>query len=698
MPTYPLWKPGDKRPSDRLLIFEDEDHDGRADRCKVFYDKLHCPTGFEFWNGGVLVTDQPRLIWLKDTDGDDKADVVVDLLDGWASDDTHHTIGAFEYSNGGLLHMLEGVAMSTTVETPWGPHRRHDAAGAHVLDPRTLKLSHFVTPGYGNPWCYVFDSWGQGIRGRRHDSAQQHWDSPLSGEEVAGRRGMDPIFNNQGMRPCVGSEFLLSRQFPDERAGPVHLRLRHQHERHAAVQHSRSVGRLRGRTHHAAAGERRKGRQATAGRPARQHRQELPPRRSANWAGWRTVVRRLVQRRSSATCSTRSAIRTATTSAAAFTGWCTRRTNCSSQSRSTARRKPNCSINCASTSRARDTGRGASCAIGRRTLCWPQSVNGWPGLIRTIPSTIACRCEALWAQQGHHAVDEKLLGEVLAAKTPNARAAAMHVVADERDYLPNALDLLRAGVRDEHPRVRLEAIRGLSFFQSPSAVDGGARRAGIADRFVDRLHAGAHACRARAAVERRVSSRHSWPPATSARKNSSTTYLQRRAPGLAAQGRAQEACLTPKLQRRCATKAYARLEAMHGDAKNGRAVFGRLCASCHKLGDIGYTFGPDQSDVGKRLNRHEIVESIIEPSKKVDPKYVTTTLITTEGKSMVGFIVAKKKDSITLLMAEGKQATIATDDIDEMAATNQSSMPENLASTLSPSEFLDIVEFLGTCK
>ncbi len=95
MPTYPQWKPGDPRPDDKLLILEDTDHDGRADQCKVFYDKLQCPTGFEFWNGGVLVVDQPHLLWLKDTDGDDKADVVVRLLDGWGSDDTHQSVSAF---------------------------------------------------------------------------------------------------------------------------------------------------------------------------------------------------------------------------------------------------------------------------------------------------------------------------------------------------------------------------------------------------------------------------------------------------------------------------------------------------------------------------------------------------------------------------------------------------------------------------
>src|SRR5262249_23108196 len=74
------------------------------------------------------------------------------------------------------------------------------------------------------------------------------------------------------------------------------------------------------------------------------------------------------------------------------------------------------------------------------------------------------RCEALWTLQSHHAVDGALLADVLKAKTPQARAAAIHTVADEAEYLPKAFDLLAASVRDENPRVRLEAIRGLSFF------------------------------------------------------------------------------------------------------------------------------------------------------------------------------------------------------------------------------------------
>ena len=73
-PTYPHWKPKEEM-NDKLLIFEDTDHDGKADKVKVFADGLHCPTGFEFANGGVLIAQAPDLMFLKDTDGDDKADV-----------------------------------------------------------------------------------------------------------------------------------------------------------------------------------------------------------------------------------------------------------------------------------------------------------------------------------------------------------------------------------------------------------------------------------------------------------------------------------------------------------------------------------------------------------------------------------------------------------------------------------------------
>ena len=175
-------------------------------------------------------------------------------------------------------------------------------------------------------------------------------------------------------------------------------------------------------------------------------------------------------------------------------------------------------------------------------------------------------------------------------------------------------------------------------------------------------------------------------------------YIARRAPVDVSTESSIKILVNPENTGRKREKAYAAIEKLSGNADNGSHIFGRVCASCHKIGKVGYTFGPELTDVGKRLNRHDIVESIIEPSKKVDPKYITTTILTNDGKVDVGFILSKTKDSITLLMAGGKQETIRTEDIDQLAETKQSSMPENLASTLAPSEFLDVVEYLTTRK
>jgi len=75
--------------NDRLVILEDTDGDGVADKRTVFADGLNIPTGFVFANGGVIVQMAPYTLFLKDTDGDDRADVMEILMDGWSQGDTH---------------------------------------------------------------------------------------------------------------------------------------------------------------------------------------------------------------------------------------------------------------------------------------------------------------------------------------------------------------------------------------------------------------------------------------------------------------------------------------------------------------------------------------------------------------------------------------------------------------------------------
>ena len=79
-PTYPMWEPM-KEMNDALVILPDDNGDGKADRI-IEFAKVHNPLGFEFWNGGVLVTSGPDLLFLRDNDGDDKADERYVILQG----------------------------------------------------------------------------------------------------------------------------------------------------------------------------------------------------------------------------------------------------------------------------------------------------------------------------------------------------------------------------------------------------------------------------------------------------------------------------------------------------------------------------------------------------------------------------------------------------------------------------------------
>ena len=75
--------------NDRIRIIEDTDGDGSYEKSTVFADKLSCPTSLCFVNGGVIVQQAPHTLFLKDTNGDDKADETKVLFTGWGSGDTH---------------------------------------------------------------------------------------------------------------------------------------------------------------------------------------------------------------------------------------------------------------------------------------------------------------------------------------------------------------------------------------------------------------------------------------------------------------------------------------------------------------------------------------------------------------------------------------------------------------------------------
>jgi putative membrane-bound dehydrogenase-like protein len=82
---------------DRIKILEDTNGDGKADKVTVFAEKLNIPTSFVFANGGIIISQAPSFLFLKDTNGDDKADIRQPILTGWGKRDTHAQASNLRY-------------------------------------------------------------------------------------------------------------------------------------------------------------------------------------------------------------------------------------------------------------------------------------------------------------------------------------------------------------------------------------------------------------------------------------------------------------------------------------------------------------------------------------------------------------------------------------------------------------------------
>jgi putative heme-binding domain-containing protein len=212
-PTYPHWRP-DGEMNDKLLIFEDADGDGRADRCRTFAGDLHNPTGFEFWGRGVIVAQGPDVLYLEDTDGDDRSDVKRRIIFGLDTADTHHTANSFTLDPSGALSFQEGIFHYSQPESPWGPPVRVANGAVFRYEPRTGRLGLYTSYAFANPHGHVFDRWGDDIV-VDGTGAKPYWGSVFSTRlDGLDKHSQAPTVYKQRTRPCPAIEVLSSAHFP----------------------------------------------------------------------------------------------------------------------------------------------------------------------------------------------------------------------------------------------------------------------------------------------------------------------------------------------------------------------------------------------------------------------------------------------------------------------------------------------------
>lgn len=157
MPSFPHTIPGEQ-PHDKILVLEDTDHDGKADKSTVFADGFDALDGVAFHERGVIVSAQPRLLVLNDTDGDGRADTRTELLRGIDVTDSHHG-GMVTSDPLGHLLFADGVFHRSQFETPFGVVRGIDSS-TYRLNPATGRITtewQSLTP---NPWKVSFDRYG----------------------------------------------------------------------------------------------------------------------------------------------------------------------------------------------------------------------------------------------------------------------------------------------------------------------------------------------------------------------------------------------------------------------------------------------------------------------------------------------------------------------------------------------------------
>lgn len=456
MPSYPHWKAGDGKPNDKIIILEDTDNDGKADKQTVFADKLHLPIGFEFTPEGVYVSQGKNLVLLKDTNGDGKADTKEIILSGFDDHDTHHAHSVYTMDPSGAIYMAEGVFLHTNVETSYGPVRATNG-GFYRYSPQNKRLERVSQVSIPNPWGLAVDDWGQMIYSET-SGPDVRWMLPGSVKSRYGEsndKSFTLVDSAHRVRPTSGLEFVSSRHFPDDVQGDYLI--------------NNTIGFLGAKQHMLVddgTGYQSKHRQDLFWSDDNNFRPvdlEFAPDGSLYVVDWHNILIGHMQHNARdplrdhvhgriyrVTYPSRPLIKAPKIDGATIDELLENLKLPEYRARSRSR----------SELRMRDQN-----LVAKKAVEWANKLD------KKDARYLHNLTEAMWVTWGANKIDKEILTKLINSNDYHARAAAVHALRYNTDKISNYHDLFAKAANDDHGRVKLEAIAAVSWLPPSVGIE-----------------------------------------------------------------------------------------------------------------------------------------------------------------------------------------------------------------------------------